>query len=65
MNYKVCELVEQEYNILSQYGQSAHLIETATCFRAFPMCIHFVQLYCWILIGSWNVATAREWDFAE
>ena len=29
--------------------------ETTPCFRDFPMFIHFVQAYCWILMSSWLI----------
>ena len=38
-----------EYKILSKCEQSTHLIQTASCFRAFAVFIQIFQVYCRIL----------------
>ena len=36
--------------------QITHLIQTvSSCFRGFPMFIHFIYIYCWIFVGSWFI----------
>ena len=44
---KFCKLYNK-YIILSKYEQNTHVIQIASCLRAFPL--------------LWNVASAREWD---